>query len=311
MISGYKKIWIFIPISYFITSYVPKIKIIRKELFKFICNSQIKSAEPKHVYVEHPVFERDIRNCIRDESGGVKIIWAPRGTGKTTIVKHVLNGEIIDDQISGILWFTSPSSSSIKPAEWFINQLKYLGIETMTKYDHISSFIDAPANKPYVIVLDQCDNFDFDVNLWRFIKVMAEDSHLTKNYVVIVICSDASKVANMKEWNGGVKINLINCDFIEYKWNATQIEKWIEHHLKDHETIHPDKDIEHYNKFKKAAIVAGTPDFLITNSYSIEHKTKQEIVNSWNDNSKYIRTMWNSGQQLLSSRYCQSYWCWR
>ena len=76
-------------------------------------------------------------------------------------------------------------------------------------------------------MIDQFDNLDFDEKLRRFIKVTAEDSHLHKNCVVFVICTDAAKVSTMKKWNGGVKIRPTNDEFIEYKWNAAQIDKWI------------------------------------------------------------------------------------
>jgi mannose/fructose/N-acetylgalactosamine-specific phosphotransferase system component IIB len=80
---------------------------------------------------------------------------------------------------------------------------------------------------------------------------MAEDSHRTKKYVVLVLCADATKVSTMNEWNGGVKIKLVNDDHLAYKWSNTQIDKWIELNMKDHKTIDIVKDRKHYNKFKK------------------------------------------------------------
>ena len=56
------------------------------------------------------------------------------------------------------------------------------------------------------------------------------------------------------------------------KWSNTQIYKWIELNMKDHKTIDPVKDRKHYNKFTKTALVAETPDFLITNSTTTERK---------------------------------------
>ena len=222
----------------------------------------------------------------------------------------MLNAEYRDGKISGVLTLIPP----VRPVgvdEWFMNELNFLGFETLTKYDQLSSLLDTSHEKPYVIVIDQFDNLDFDENLRRFIKVTAEDSHLRKNYVVIVICTDAAKVSTMKKWNGGVKIRLINEEFISYKWNGTQIEKWIEYNLKGHTTINVNKNKVHFNKFIESAVVAGTPDFLITNSFSCDNLSIQEIENSWIDNSNCISKTWTIGQQLLSSRYCQSYWWWR
>lgn len=291
-------------------SWIPKI--VRKEIMKcvFTRNIETSSLGEKHKYIENPILERDIHNCIQEQSGGVKIIWAPHGTGKTTTVRHVLNSECNGGKISGVLTLIPP----VRPVgvgEWFMNELKFLGFETLTKYDQLSSLLHTSHEKPYVIVIDQFDNLDFDENLRRFIKVTAEDSSLHKNYIVIVICTDAAKVSTMQKWNGGVKIRPINDEFIAYKWNVTQIEKWIEHNLKEHPTINVKKNKVHFDKFTESAVVAGTPDFLITNSFSLDNQSIHEIENSWINSSNYINKTWIIGQQLLSSRYSQSKWWWR
>ena len=289
-------------------TWIPKLEIIRKELIKCVfLRNKISSPGDGREYVENPILEKDIRNCIHERSGGVKIIWAPPGSGKTTTVQHVLNAELKGGKISGVLTLNPPVQQAVI-GEWFMNELRFLGLETLTKYDKLSSLLDTTHEKPYVIVIDHFDNLDFDQKLRTFIKVTAEDSDLHKNYVVIVICNDAAKVSTMKKWNGGVKIRLINDELIAYKWSVDQIEKWIEHNLKNHPTIDVKKNKVHFDKFMETAVVAGTPDFLITNSFSFEHMSIHEIENSWIDNSNYIRKTWNIGQQLLSSRYCQSYW---
>lgn len=289
-------------------SWFPKMVIIRKELIKSCFSSKIKILEigKNRKYVEHPVLEQDIRNCINDESGGVKILWAPPGTGKSTSVYHVINAELETGNISGVLMLTPPRMS-VEPDEWFRYQFRYLGIETLTQNEHLSTLIEVPSNKPFVIVIDQCDNLDFNDKLRKFIKVLAEDSHGSKKYVVLAICTNAAKAATMKEWNGGIKIKLLNHKYNAYKWSVSQIEKWIEQNLKDHKTINPINNIAHYNKFKKAAIVAGTGDFLITNTCPTENQSLSEIENSWNAKSNYVGQIWGSGQLL----YPQSFWWWR
>ena len=286
-------------------TWIPKLEFIRKELIKCVFirnNMKISSLGDGQEYVENTILERDVRNCIHD-SCGVKIIWAPAGSGKTTTVQHVLNVELKGGKISGVLTLNPPVKHAVI-GEWFLNELRFLGLETLTKYDQLSSLLDTTQQKPYVIVIDHFDNFDFDQKLRTFIKVTAEDSDLHKNYVVIVICNDAAKVSTMKKWNGGVKIRLINDELIAYKWSVDQIEKWIEHNLKNHPTIDVKKNKVHFDKFMETAVVAGTPDFLITNSFSFEHMSIHEIENSWIDNSNYIGKTRNIGQQLLSSRYC-------
>jgi hypothetical protein len=283
--------------------------IIRKELVKkvFMYKMEISPLGSGIQYVEHPILERDIRSCIHDESGSVKIIWAPPGTGKTTSVFHVLDSELKEENISGVLMLTPPSSLSLDPEEWFRKNLMFSKFETLTQVETLSSIIDAPPEKPYVIGIDQCDYFIFNDKLKTFIKVMAEDNHRTKKYVVLVLCADATNASTMNEWNGGVKIKLVNDDHLAYKWSNAQIDRWIELNMKDHKTIDLVKDRKHYNKFKKTALVAGTPDFLITNSTTTEHKTKQQIENSWNAKSISSVQIWKSGL-LLTSKSGQSTW---
>jgi ABC-type iron transport system FetAB ATPase subunit len=293
--------------SYESINWISKLEIVRKEMIKSIFTRNVaKLSLRKGSYVDNPALEKDIRSCIHDQPGGVKIIWAPPGTGKSTTVKHVLNAEIAYGKISGVLMLTPPRMT-MNPDEWFRCELRYSGFETLTPYDHLSSLIVAPLDKPYVIVIDQCDNLDYDEKLRLFIKSIAEDSNIINNYVVIVICTDAAKAATMKKWNGGVKIRLINDEPIAYKWSDSQIEKWIEYNLKDHPTINSKINSVHFNKFKKAAVDAGTPDFLITNTSSNDIITNKKI-DSWNQHSKYINNKWSSGQQLLSTSSTQSYW---
>ena len=304
----------FTPIAYTIVnnvdmmSWFPKMVIIRKELIKNCFNSNIEIPKTGLKYVEHPVLEQDIHNCINNEQGGVKIVWAPPGTGKTTSVRHVISEELKLGNISGVLMVTPPRMS-VEPDEWFRHQFKFFGIETLTQNEQLSTLIDNDFKKPFVIVIDQCDNFDFDDKLRRFIKVLAEDSNVTKKYVVLAICTDASKAATMREWNGGVKIKLVNNKYNSYKWSLPQIEKWVEHHIKNHDMINRENNVSHYNKFIKAATVAGTADFLITNSYPIEHKNIHQIEDSWVATSKYLGQIWESGQLLSSKKKCW-YWPW-
>ena len=291
--------------------WILNLEIVRKELIKSIFTRNVKTLSLREgdKYVENHALEEDIRNCIHRQPGGVKIIWAPPGTGKSTTVKHVLNSEITDDKISGVLMLTPPRIS-MEPDEWFRHELRYLGFETLTKYDHLSGLIVAPVNKHYEIVIDQCDNLNYDEKLRLFIKGIAEDSNIYNNYVVIVICTDAGKAATMKKWNGGIKIRLINDEPIAYKWSVSQVEEWLKHNLKEHPTINSKTNEVQFNKFKKAAVDAGTPDFLITNSSSKDIITNQK-VDSWNQHSSYINKSWLSGQQLLSSSFIQSHWLWR
>ena len=121
----------------------------RKELIKCVVtrNMKISSLGEEHKYIENPILERDIHNCTNKQSGGVKIIWAPPGTGRTTTVQHVLNAECKGGKISGVLTLTPPVGS-VEIGEWFRNELSYLGFGTLTKYDQLSSLLDTTHENP-------------------------------------------------------------------------------------------------------------------------------------------------------------------
>ena len=100
----------------------------------------------------------------------------------------------------------------------------------------------------------------------RFIKSRAEYSNRTSKFVVLVICSEATEAATMKEWNGGVKSALMGVDHEAYNWTAKQIDEWTEHYLNSHKSIklRGNFNLDH---FKKSALVAGTPDFFYHEYY--------------------------------------------
>ena len=281
-------------------SWVPKTLEARKKLLLQILTQEVEISPlgSGNKYVENTVLASDIRDCLYSESGGVKIFWAPPGTGKTTTIRHVLNAEFEKDKISGVL-ILSPPRMTCEPDEWFRSKLNYGEHETLKQNDDLSSMINAPPDKPYVIVIDQCDNFNFDEKMRLFIKSIAEDSHRTKKYIIMVLCSDAQKASTMNEWNGGVKIKVVRHDYKAYKWSNTQIDRWIENNIANHERIN-NRNESHFNKFKEAALIAGTPDFLIINSLSKEHKSLKDIEHSWIRNAEYLNKIWDSGEMAFS-----------
>ena len=135
----------------------------------------------------------------------------------------------------------------------------------------------------------------------RFIKSLAEDSNRTSKFIVLVICSEATKAATMKEWNGGVKVALMGVDHEAYRWTAEQIDEWTEHYLNSHKSskLHGNPHLDH---FKKSALVAGTPDILITNTNSNENIISKEEEVKWYRNSACHESNRKAGQRTLGVR---------
>jgi hypothetical protein len=154
----------------------------------------------------------------------VKVIWAPAGSGKSTAVQRVLKAAYHQKEISGLIFLTPPRMEGIEPDKWFRSELSFSGYETLGIYDHLSKMLTAPIERPYVIVFDQCDNLDFGSKSKVFMKTLAEDSALSRTYVVIALCANAAKAQVMWGWNGRSKITLVGEGHQRlYRWGAVEI----------------------------------------------------------------------------------------
>ena len=76
-------------------------RLFRKTLSQFELNTD-------SLYIKHLSLASDIWNTILSQSDGLKIIWAPSGTGKSTIIRQVLGDLQHEGQSSGVLIFSSP-----------------------------------------------------------------------------------------------------------------------------------------------------------------------------------------------------------
>jgi hypothetical protein len=249
-------------------------------------------------YVEQGNLAEDVRRCYISRTGGVKVIWAPAGSGKSTTVRHVLKAAYEQEAISGVIFLTPPRMEGTEPDEWFRSQLSCFGHETLGIFDHLSDVLTAPIDCPYVIVFDQCDNLNFDSKTSVFMKTLAEDSVLSKSYVVIALCASAVKAKIMWGWNWRSKITLVGARRQQaYKWREAEIDQWIEHYLKYHEdSCRTDETMR--DEFKAAAIKAGAPEFLVTNVLPSENAVGGTVAD-WQKNAEFYERAWSKGQTLL------------
>eukprot|EP01042_Synura_sphagnicola_P006713 gene6713-8587_t len=65
-------------------------------------------------------------------------------------------------------------------------------------------------------------------NAERVIRCMAEDSTLSKSYIVLVLTHNASNAYRMRDWNGRQKIVIANNDDpMKYKWDENHVREWL------------------------------------------------------------------------------------
>ena len=64
--------------------------------------------------------------------------------------------------------------------------------------------------RPFVFVFDQVDSVPYGEDMKRFIMSVAEESYLTRRYVVLILTADAVNAKTMWEWNGHEKIVLMS-----------------------------------------------------------------------------------------------------
>ena len=250
-------------------------------------------------YIEQANLAADIKNCLTSRSGGVKVIWAPCGSGKSTTARSVLDAAFKRGEISGVIVLTPPKGEFIDPDEWFRANLALFGIETLRPEDQLSDMLDSPMERPFVFVFDQCDNFEFNSATKRLIKTLAEDSVLCKKYVVIALCSSAHKARVMWNWNGRYKITLCSPGLQDaYKWSKREIVEWVGNYL----NLHPDSclaDEAIRSKFIKAAEEAGCPEFLVINADPLMQASVKSPEAIWDESAKFYKNSWAVGKQEL------------
>ena len=276
---------------------------IRKQRLQYQFRKRMTPFELKRheLFVSKLLLASDIEESINSQSCGVKIIWAPQGSGKTTTVRRVLRQLQNEDKISGALIACPPSNETKDdPSVWFRYAISDIFGVTLKPMDKLSNFLTAPKEKPFVVVLDQCEDIDFLDKMRVFIKSMAADSALTKSYVVLVICADPVKASIMWDWNGRQKIAPIGTDEpLNYRWREYEIDLWIDFHRKHNPgTFLEDDHLRDY--FRKAAVTAGTPGFLVSSAQSGNYKNSDSKKERWDRSASFFNKQWKDGAENIT-----------
>ena len=246
-------------------------------------------------------FVSDIEKTIMT-SGGVKIVWAPQGAGKTTTVRKVLIKMKELKKIRGCLVITPPDSNAM-PSVWFRSALHDSFGELLQTNEKLSQILPKSDGRPFVFVFDQVDGVPYDEDMKRFIMSIADDSSLTRSYVVLILTANAVNAKTMWEWNGHEKIVLMS-DIryqspMNYRWDEDDIEKWIVKYAESNEQRGLEEGASFRNYFKTAAITAGTPGFLIENVTSQVSDDRVFVDDAMGERAAYKNEQWKFGANKL------------
>jgi hypothetical protein len=246
-------------------------------------------------------FVSDLEKTIMT-SGGVKIVWAPQGAGKTTTVRKVLIKMKELKKIRGCIVITPPDSNAM-PSIWFRNALHDSFGELLRTSEKLSQILPKSDGRPFVFVFDQVDSVPYGEDMKRFIMSVAEDSYLTRRYVVLILTADAVNAKTMWEWNGHEKIVLMS-DIrrqspMNYRWDQEDIEKWIVKYAELNDQSGLEEGASFRNYLKAAAITAGTPGFLIENVISHVSDVSEFVDDAMNERAMYKNEQWKFGGNKL------------
>ena len=174
------------------------------------------------------------------------------------------------------------------PSVCFRNALRDSFGNLLLASERLSQILPKSDGRSYVFVLDSIDSVSLGEDMRRFLKTIAEDSHLTRSYVVLVFTSDASNARTMWEWNGHEQIVMMN-DLnrespLDYRWDAEDIKEWLVKYAESNDE----------SLLKEADISAGTPGFLVENVQSTRDR-----YNVWSRRALFKNEQWiNGGKEL-------------
>jgi hypothetical protein len=258
--------------------------------------SDIKLMAENFPFVMKEELAEDLTKAMTVVRGGVNILWAPQGAGKTTTVQKVCEKLKKEGKILGAVIMQPPDGNADPPHKWFRMCLSDAFGALLLENEKLSDLMPySKGHPPVVFVFDQMDNVKTTDELKCFIKTLAEDSTLVKSYVVIVILHDADIAHSMREWNGRQKIVILSDhDVFRYKWNENDISEWLKNYSR---TIFLEDDDFQRTQFITYASKAGTPGFLYNYAEKAENFSKYE--NDIAQSAKYYDTLWSSGKSSI------------
>lgn len=259
---------------------------------RYKASKPVKEMDRNFPFVMKTTLETDLHNILTNPDGGVKIIWTPPGGGKTSTTLVVCNELLKNKKIGGLLVFRPPKNGGD-----FVNgftQQTSDYFSPLLKPEEALSQLLPKSDKPVVVLIDQIDNAVLNEDAERAIRCMAEDSTLSKSYIVLILTHSAKNAYRMREWNGRQKIVIANNDDpMKYKWDENDVREWIKRYIESSNT-----DPLRMNDLAKLAVRAGTPGFLYLNAKSV---CSGRLESASDRDAESTEKEWQIGRDLINS----------
>lgn len=270
-------------------------------------------------FIFHESFAKDLSEQILLEAGGVRILWGPPNSGKSTTLVKILNNLHEKGKISGVFIIEPPTVQtrlSNPPEKWFYSGLVDHFGEIVQPNEKISSLLPRFSGifKPYVIVIDQAEKEGFDTYIKEWVINMAVESARTKAFVVLLVTGDPIQADVMQNLNGRQKITLVGADHgnVGYRWKEKEVDAWLRAYWRKKNPTDANCDGKNSNEkpteglsavqdLRKVAILAGTPGFLSYNSEILCKIPTKELINRMLTQASYFDKQWKDGADLLDS----------
>lgn len=191
-------------------------------------------------YVENHSALKVIKRGFDRKDGGVKVLYAPSGSGKTTYLAHLAKEY---QKMGRHVVFLSCAATKQHLYECLdIPKLSY----------NLSEVIPDGT----IIIFDQMEKVVFDEELKNMLRQVALDSRKIKNYVVIVSVSDRDIAKKILRLNGNDKFDPLG-NASDFHWSPLLVSTYVE--KSRHYKSWSDTDKQ---RLVKLASKAGTPAFL-------------------------------------------------
>ena len=291
-------------------------KFMRSKRLKRILQANIPEQyfDRSQPFILHEIFSYDLSEQILLRTGGVRILWGPANSGKSTTLMHILNNLFKKGKISGIFITEPPTSQarSMNPTEkWFYARLVDHFGEIVQPNEKLSSLLPRFKGvfKPYVIVIDQAEKEGFDKYFKEWVVNMAVESTWSKAFVVLLVTADAIQARAMQDWNGRQKITLVGADHghYGYRWSEKEVDAWLVTFWNNsHGKFFCEKKEEALaaaRDLRQLALKAGSPGFLSYNAEILLNKPNKYSLDTLSNQAICFDEQWKFGAKLLSSLY--------
>lgn len=182
--------------------------IIRSQRLQYILRKPLVNPNVNYSQ-EQDSFLTSMMHSINISRRGVKILWDPNPSGKSTTVRQLLIKMKQNNMIQGASIIHPPNNRYLNPSKWLRNALFDNYGPLLYKEEKLSHLLPSSNNPPYVFVLDHIDDSNINNEMKCFISTLAEDSSLTKSYIVIIITPNIATAKKLCEWNDD-KIVMLN-----------------------------------------------------------------------------------------------------